>query len=122
MQGTSRTGTARKVLGPGRLWGRMRLQAHTAPSRMLKAVYPWIMDPGLGVPGAYIGSDLMSMASFLFDPFELYAAGVISSPNISLIGEIGCRQVGFDEVGDPAAAGVRDRVLLGAGQTRVRSR
>ena len=29
------------------------------------------------------------MASFLFDPFELYAAGVISSPNISLIGEIG---------------------------------
>lgn len=90
VQGTSRTRHGAKGPGAGRLWGRMRLQAHTAPSRMLKAVYPWIMDPGLGVPGAYIGSDLMSMASFLFDPFELYGAGVISSPNISLIGEIGC--------------------------------
>jgi hypothetical protein len=90
VQGTSRNRRGAKGQASGRLWGRMRMQPHTAPSRMLKAIYPWIMDPGLGVPGAYIGSDLMSMASFLFDPFELYAAGVISSPNISLIGEIGC--------------------------------
>ena len=76
-------------VGAGRLWGRMRLQAHTAPSRMLKGIYPWIMDPGLGVPGAYVGQDLFSQASFLFDPFELYAAGVISSPNMALVGEIG---------------------------------
>ena len=89
VQGTRHDKRGAKGVGAGRLWGRMRLQAHTAPSRMLKAVYPWIMDPGLGVPGAYIGSDLMSMASFLFDPFELYEARVISSPNISLIGEIG---------------------------------
>ena len=78
-----------KGVGAGRLWGRMRLQAHTAPSRMLKGIYPWIMDPGLGVPGAYVGQDLFSQASFLFDPFELYAAGVISSPNMALVGEIG---------------------------------
>ena len=78
-----------KGLGAGRLWGRMRLQPHTAPSRILKGIYPWIMDPGLGVPGAYVGQDLFSQASFLFDPFELYAAGAISSPNMALVGEIG---------------------------------
>lgn len=78
-----------KGIGAGRLWGRMRLQPHTAPSRMLKGIYPWIMDPGMGVPGAYVGQDLFSQASFLFDPFELYAAGVISSPNMALVGEIG---------------------------------
>jgi hypothetical protein len=89
VKGTRMDRRGAKGLAAGRLWGRMRLQAHTAPSRMLKAAYPWIMHPGLGVPGAYIGSDLFSMSSFLFDPFELYAAGVISSPNIAHVGEIG---------------------------------
>lgn len=56
---------------------------------MLRTWYPWIMDPGLGVPGAYIGVDLYSRASFLFDPWELYRAQVISSPNGLIIGEIG---------------------------------
>jgi hypothetical protein len=75
--------------GSGRLAHRMRLPAHTASSGVLKTWYPWIMDPGLGVPGAYIGLDLYSRASFLFDPWELYAAGVITSPNGLIIGEIG---------------------------------
>jgi type IV secretory pathway VirB4 component len=67
----------------------MRVPAHTASSGVLKTWYPWIMDPGLGVPGAYIGLELYSRASFLFDPWELYAAGVITSPNGLIIGEIG---------------------------------
>jgi hypothetical protein len=75
--------------GSGRLAHRMRVPAHTASSGVLKTWYPWIMDPGLGVPGAYIGVDLYSRASFLFDPWELYAAGVITSPNGLIIGEIG---------------------------------
>ncbi|HEX5117844.1 MAG TPA: hypothetical protein VFW65_21895 [Pseudonocardiaceae bacterium] len=73
----------------GRLAHRMRLPAHTASSGVLKTWYPWIMDPGLGVPGAYIGLDLYSRASFLFDPWELYRAGIITSPNGLIIGEIG---------------------------------
>lgn len=76
-------------IASGRLAHRMRLPAHTASSGVLRTWYPWIMDPGLGVPGAYIGVDLYSRASFLFDPWELYAAGVITSPNGLLIGEIG---------------------------------
>ncbi len=75
--------------GTGRIGSVMRLPVHTAPSRMLKAVYPWITDPGLGVPGAYIGADLHSMASFLFDPWELYQRELITSPNIALIGVLG---------------------------------
>lgn len=75
--------------GSGRLAHRMRLPAHTASSGVLRTWYPWIMDPGLGVPGAYIGIDLYSRASFLFDPWELYAAGAITSPNGLIIGEIG---------------------------------
>lgn len=73
----------------GRLTHRMRLPVHTASSSVLKTWYPWVMDPGIGVPGAYIGIDLYSRASFLFDPWELYDAGVITSPNGLLIGEIG---------------------------------
>jgi hypothetical protein len=75
--------------GSGRLAHRMRLPAHTASSGVLRTWYPWIMDPGLGVPGAYVGVDLYSRASFLFDPWELYRAQVISSPNGLIIGEIG---------------------------------
>lgn len=76
-------------LGAGRLGHVMRVPAHTASSGVLKTWYPWIMDPGLGVPGVYIGIDLYSRASFLFDPWQLYQAGVITSPNGLMIGEIG---------------------------------
>ncbi|WP_189061565.1 hypothetical protein [Longimycelium tulufanense] len=41
------------------------------------------------MPGVYIGIDLYSRASFLFDPWKLYEAGVITSPNGLIIGEIG---------------------------------
>lgn len=75
--------------GSGRLAHRMRLPAHTASGAVLRTWYPWIMDPGFGVPGAYVGVDLFSRATFLFDPWELYRAGVITSPNGVLIGEIG---------------------------------
>ncbi|WP_189060213.1 hypothetical protein [Longimycelium tulufanense] len=87
----------------------MRLPAHTASSGVLKTWYPWIMDPGLGVPGIYIGVDLFSRASFLFDPWELYRAGTITSPNGLIIGEIGSgksslmktQMIRFNAVGIP---------------------
>ena len=89
LAGVRRDGRGARGPGAGRLWHRMSVPAHTAPSRMLAGLYPWILDPGLGVPGAYVGSDLLSLANVQFDPFELYAAQVISSPNIVLVGEIG---------------------------------
>ena len=35
-----------------------------------------------------IGDDLLG-GSFVFDPFELYAAGVVSNPNMVVFGQIG---------------------------------
>ncbi|MFD4249151.1 hypothetical protein ACFWQL_05370 [Amycolatopsis thermoflava] len=92
-----------------RLAHRMRLPVHTATSSVLKSWYPWVMDPGLGVPGIYLGMDLYSRASFLWDPWELYRAGVITSPNGLLVGEIGsgksallkCMIMRFAAVGIP---------------------
>ena len=86
-----RWGGSRGASGPGssRLTRKMRLSAHTATSEVLKSWYPWVMDPGLGVDGPPIGIDLFNRGQFMFDPYELYAAGVISSPNFVLIGEIG---------------------------------
>jgi len=75
--------------GAARIGKRMRIPVHTAASRSLKGIYPWMVDPGLGVPGAYIGQDVMSMASFLFDIWELYEREIVRSPNISLIGVLG---------------------------------
>ncbi|WP_188317120.1 hypothetical protein [Solihabitans fulvus] len=98
---TAEAGRLRREAGPrrdrrgahgaaaGRLAHRMRLPAHTAATSVLKTWYPWTMDPGLGVPGAYVGLDLYSRASFLFDPWELYRSNVITSPNGLVIGEIG---------------------------------
>ncbi len=75
--------------GAARIGKPMQLPVHTAPSGMMKAVYPWMVDPGLGVPGAYIGADVMSMSSFMFDIWELYEREIVRSPNISLIGVLG---------------------------------
>ena len=49
---------------------------------------PFIAEAGLGRRGVVIGDDLLG-GSFVFDPFELYAAGVVSNPNMVVFGQIG---------------------------------
>ena len=58
-----------------------RLPAHQVTTRNLGAAYPFIAEAGLGGRGVAIGDDLLG-GSFVFDPFELYAAGVVSNPNM----------------------------------------
>ncbi|HXQ19016.1 MAG TPA: hypothetical protein VN781_05255 [Acidimicrobiales bacterium] len=62
--------------------------AHTVTTRNLGAAYPLVAEPGLGHRGVLIGHDLLG-GSFVFDPFELYAQGVVSSPNMIVFGQIG---------------------------------
>lgn len=62
--------------------------AHRVTSAQLQAAYPFVAEGGLGANGAYIGRDLLGGA-FAFDPWELYAAGRLTSPNILVIGQIG---------------------------------
>lgn len=57
-------------------------------TRNLGAAYPFIAEAGLGRRGVVIGDDLLG-GSFVFDPFELYAAGVVSNPNMVVFGQIG---------------------------------
>ena len=61
------------------------IRASTAHAR---AIYPFLAETGLGWRGCLIGSD-SSGGAFCFDPWELYHRGVISSPNVIVLGEIG---------------------------------
>ncbi len=65
-----------------------RVPAHQVTTRNLGAAYPFIAEAGLGQRGVVIGDDLLG-GSFVFDPFELYAAGVVSNPNMVVFGQIG---------------------------------
>ena len=61
---------------------------HRGTTAALQAAYPFIAEPGLGAGGAYIGQDLLGGA-FAYDPWELYRAGRVTSPNAMVIGQIG---------------------------------
>ncbi|HZU74504.1 MAG TPA: hypothetical protein VE990_17220 [Acidimicrobiales bacterium] len=62
--------------------------AHRATTANLGALYPFVAEPALGCAGPYIGRDLLG-GSFSYDPFELYAQGVVTSPNMVVVGQIG---------------------------------
>jgi type IV secretory pathway VirB4 component len=54
----------------------------------LGAAYPFVSEGGLGGRGVLIGRDLLG-GSFIYDPFELYASGALTNPNMVVIGQIG---------------------------------
>jgi hypothetical protein len=65
-----------------------RVPVHQITTRNLGAAYPFIAEAGLGQRGVVIGDDLLG-GSFVFDPFELYAVGAVSNPNMVVFGQIG---------------------------------
>ena len=64
------------------------LPAHVATTRHLCAAYPLVAEAGLGHEGVLIGRDVLG-GSFVYDPFALYRAGVVTNPNMVVIGQIG---------------------------------
>src|ERR1700722_541517 len=66
----------------------MGVPAHHATTRHLGAAYPFASEAGLGGSGVLIGRDLLGGA-FVYDPFELYSAGVLTNPNMIVFGQIG---------------------------------
>jgi hypothetical protein len=66
----------------------MGVPAHHATTRHLGAAYPFASEAGLGGRGVLIGRDLLGGA-FVYDPFELYSAGVLTNPNMIVFGQIG---------------------------------
>jgi hypothetical protein len=86
-------GNGNDFVEPGRPFTVMRersprVPVHQVTTRNLGAAYPFIAEAGLGQRGVVIGNDLLG-GSFVFDPFELYAAGVVSNPNLVVFGQIG---------------------------------
>lgn len=64
------------------------IPAHVATTRHLGAAYPLVAEAGLGSDGVLIGRDLLG-GSFTYDPFTLYARGIITNPNMLVLGQIG---------------------------------
>jgi hypothetical protein len=66
---------------------RLRLPAHQATTAQLGAAYPLATGRGLEW-GVLVGRDVFG-GCFAFDPFELYASGVLTNPNMIVFGQIG---------------------------------
>jgi hypothetical protein len=62
--------------------------AHRGTTAHLQAVYPFMAEAGLGAAGVYIGRDCFG-GSFCFDPWEMYGRGLLTSPNLMVLGQIG---------------------------------
>jgi hypothetical protein len=62
--------------------------AHRATTAQLQAVYPFVAEGGLGGRGPLIGRDLLG-GSFCFDPWDLYRQGLLTNPNLIVLGQVG---------------------------------
>jgi len=69
--------------------GRFRLPRHQDTSATLAGAYPFLAEGGLGADGVFVGQDLYSGGSFVYDPWTLYARGLITAPNLVLAGIVG---------------------------------
>ncbi|TDC35565.1 ATP-binding protein [Kribbella albertanoniae] len=79
MEAVSGRGNARRLL----------VDKHRATTRILQAAYPFLAEGGIGAQGTYIGSDVFSGGSFVYDPWVLYQDRLITNPNVLLAGVIG---------------------------------
>ena len=73
----------------GRVYHQMRLPAHAETTRQLAGLFPFQAGRGTGASGAYIGPDRFTRGPFLYDPWRMYQAGVVTNLNMLLVGVIG---------------------------------
>lgn len=69
--------------------GRLRIPRHQDTSATLSGAYPFLAEGGLGSDGVFVGQDLYSGSSFIYDPWVLYGRGMITAPNLVLAGIVG---------------------------------
>jgi len=68
----------------------LRVPRHRATTAHLCCAYPFLAEAGLGPRGVYLGTNMLSGGGgFAFDPFEAYAAGTVTNPNMLFAGEVG---------------------------------
>src|SRR3954469_4522888 len=69
---------------------RLRIPALTLTTRHTQVVYPWQCSSTLPRTGVLIGvNQLAGATAFAYDPWECYAVGVVSSPNMVVLGQLG---------------------------------
>lgn len=61
---------------------------HSATTAHFQAAFPFLAEGGLGAPGVYIGRDACGGA-WVYDPWAAYAQGLITGPNMLVLGQIG---------------------------------
>jgi type IV secretory pathway VirB4 component len=61
---------------------------HRCTTRHAQAIYPFVNAGGLGGRGVFIGRD-SGGGAFCFDPWTLYAQGVLDDPNVIVLGKLG---------------------------------
>ena len=61
---------------------------HRVSTAHLQAAYPFVSVGGLGGQGVYIGGEVLGGA-FCYDPWVLYARGVLTNPNMLVAGQLG---------------------------------
>lgn len=69
--------------------GRLKVPRHQDTSATLAGAYPFLAEGGLGSDGVFVGQDLYSGGSFVYDPWVLYSRGLITAPNVVLAGIVG---------------------------------
>jgi hypothetical protein len=72
-----------------RMPGRFRLPRHQDTSATLAGAYPFLAEGGIGSDGVFVGQDLFSGSSFVYDPWVLYTRGLITAPNAVVAGIVG---------------------------------
>ena len=63
-------------------------RAHRITTAQLQALYPFVAGSGLGCTRPWIGKDLLG-GSFCFDPWDLYHRGLLTNPNVIVLGQVG---------------------------------
>lgn len=66
----------------------VKTAAHEATTAQLGGAFPFMASRPLLRRGVLVGRDLHGGA-FVHDPFALYAAGVVTNPNVLVLGQIG---------------------------------
>ena len=61
---------------------------HRCTTRHAQAIYPFVAAGGMGGRGVFIGRDA-SGAAFCYDPWALYADGLLDDPNAIVLGKLG---------------------------------
>jgi len=66
----------------------VKIPCHESTTAQLGSAYPFVTGCALPTDKVVIGRELSGL-SFAYDPFDLYRAGVLTNPNMVVLGQVG---------------------------------